>query len=267
MARVPKDKYKDNPLVSIDGARVRAAIGEGGYSVMSVARAIGEDHRTLDSIVQGKQARTRKHRLKRLSKFLNVSEAWLSGEDEAPVDALPPWDLGAPAVFGDEVFNLDQNFIPHLVGGDVLDAPFYQLAWARMVENVIGAWRRDIEEGVPEAQSALEEIDEIGSSKGPWTTVSQAVQQVMAVVWFRPACLLPPDPNGGLPLVFGSRHELVRTADVWAKSASEMLHIMLGPWFEGRQQVDYGVLLWIIRWTRGPMITRNRAARLINTEV
>ena len=101
MPRVPKDKFKNNPLVSIDGARVRAAIEEGGYSVMGVARAIGEDHRTLDSIVQGKQARTRKRRLKKLSKFLNVSEAWLSGEDEAPVDALPPWDLGEPAVLVD----------------------------------------------------------------------------------------------------------------------------------------------------------------------
>ena len=267
MARVPKDKYKNNPPVSIDGGRVRAAIRDSGQSVMGVARAIGEDHRTLDSIVQGKQARTRKHRLKKLSKFLNVSETWLSGEDQAPVDGLPPWDLGEPVVFGDYVFNLDQNFVPHQFDGDVSEAPTYQLAWARMVENVIGAWRRDIEEGVPEAQSALEEIEEIDSSKGPWPTVSKAVQQVMAVVWFRPTCLLPPDPNGGLPLVFGSRDELVRTADVWAKSASEMLHIMLGPWFEGRQQVDYGVLLGIIRWTRGPMITRNRAARLINTEV
>ena len=101
MARVPKDKYKDDPPVAIDGARVRAAIRHSGQSVMSVARAIGEDHRTLDSIVQGKQARTRKHRLKKLSKFLNVSEAWLFGEDKAPIDGLPPWDLGEPDVFGD----------------------------------------------------------------------------------------------------------------------------------------------------------------------
>jgi len=128
MARVPKDKYKNNPPVSIDGARVRAAIGGGGYSVMSVARAIGEDHRTLDSIVQGKQARTRKSRREKLSRFLQVSETWLSGEDQTPLDGLPPWDLGEPAVPGDRGFHVDENLIIHALDREISDAPFYQLA-------------------------------------------------------------------------------------------------------------------------------------------
>ena len=137
MARIPKDKYKNNPPVSIDGGRVRAAIRDSGQSVMGVARAIGEDHRTLDSIIQGKQARTRRRRLKKLSKFLNVSETWLSGEDEPPLDGLPPWDLGEPAVLGDNVFHLDQNLISQGLEHEISEAPFYQLAWARMVESIV----------------------------------------------------------------------------------------------------------------------------------
>ncbi len=263
MPRVPKDKFKNNPLVSIDGARVRAAIEEGGYSVMGVARAIGEDHRTLDSIVQGKQARTRKRRRKKLSEFLNVSEAWLSGEDEPPLDGLPPWDLGEPAVLGDNVFHLDQNLISQGLEHEISEAPFYQLAWARMVESIVGAWKRDIEDGIPEARSTLEKLGKADPSQEAWSTVAKAVQRLTAIVWLQAGCLLPPGLTGDNPISgIDSRENRIRSADVCARSASELLNVVLGPWFEGRRRVDYGLLLGLIKWSADGMVIPNRAARI-----
>ncbi len=270
MARVPKDKYKNNPPVSIDGARVRAAIAEGGYSVMGVARAIGEDHRTLDSIVQGKQARTRKRRLKKLSKFLNVSETWLSGEEEPPLGGLPPWDLGEPATLGDYVFHLYQNLVSEGLEHEISEAPFYQLAWARMVESIVGAWKRDIEDGIPEARSTLEKLGKADPSQEAWSTVAKAVQRLTAIVWLQAGCLLPPGLTGDNPISgIDSRENRIRSADVCARAASEMLNVLLGPWFEGRRRVDYGLLLGLIKWS-ADMIIPNRAARIsrmLKTEV
>lgn len=257
MGRIPKDKYKDNPLVPIDGARVRAAIRlqRDDRSVKATAEAIGVDHRTLDSIVQGKTLRTRESRLRGLSAFLHVSEAWLSGEDQAPVDGLPPWDLGSPVIPGEFGFHSDENFIRHRLDRKVSDAPLYQLAWARMVERVIRAWKRDLEEGVPAAQSAIDLIQGAYPDLKLWSAVSLAVQRLMAVGWFRQVCLLPADHAEGAPFIFRSREEQVLSADTWAKSVSEMLDVMLGPWFQGRQRLDYEFLVMLLRWAVAGMPT------------
>ena len=135
----------------------------------------------------------------------------------------------------------------------------------------MGAWKRDIEDGVPNAGTALEVIEEVYLEQGPWSTVSIAVQRFMADSWLRQICLFPPELLEGDPAVFEwrfvSREEQVSSADVCARSASEILNIMLGPWFQGRQQVDYEIMLMLIRWSMAGMLTPNHAARIFKTEV
>src|SRR5690348_1514574 len=81
---------REHPLVSIVGARVRAAIEWKGLSVNGAARRIGVSQQTLDSIVRGKTKRCYESLRERLAKLLALPAAWLGGETDL-LPALTPW--------------------------------------------------------------------------------------------------------------------------------------------------------------------------------
>src|SRR2546426_4603228 len=73
-------KREEDPLVAIDGARVRAAIDWKGLSVNRAAGRIKVSQQTLDSIVRGQTKRCYESLRERLAKLLELPAPWLGGE-------------------------------------------------------------------------------------------------------------------------------------------------------------------------------------------
>src|SRR6266852_3633553 len=85
-----RPKREEDPLVAIDGARVRAAIEWKGLSVNGAAGRIDVSQQTLDSIVRGKTKRCYKGLRESLAKLLDLPAAWLGGETDL-LPSLTTW--------------------------------------------------------------------------------------------------------------------------------------------------------------------------------
>src|SRR2546430_17162249 len=87
---LPISKREEDPLVAIDGARVRAAIEWKGLSVNGAAGRIDVSQQTLDSIVRGKTKRCYKGLRESLARLLDLPAAWLGGETDL-LPSLTTW--------------------------------------------------------------------------------------------------------------------------------------------------------------------------------
>src|SRR4051812_46784380 len=80
----------EDPLVAIDGARVRAAIEWKGLSVNAAARKLRVSQQTLDSIVRAKTKRCYSSLRDQLAERLGRPAEWLGGETHLQ-PALTSW--------------------------------------------------------------------------------------------------------------------------------------------------------------------------------
>lgn len=83
-----RGKWRDNPLVPIDGARVREALDLSGRSLPELARQLGERRQTLDYVVRSATTRCRQGRRAAIARALGVSDAWLGGAGDAGMEWL-----------------------------------------------------------------------------------------------------------------------------------------------------------------------------------
>ena len=79
-------KFAEDPLVPIDGGRLRAAIDLRGYTISGLARDIGVKQQTLDYAVHRNQ-KCRQSLLTDVSRRLRVRELWLRGGSGGPARA------------------------------------------------------------------------------------------------------------------------------------------------------------------------------------
>lgn len=97
----PRRKEGWEPLVSIDGVRVKALIEHMGISIAEAARRAQVRYQTLDFIVKGRSQRARVDQRARLARVLRVSHRWIGGEktDAPPLLAVLMESEGGPSFY------------------------------------------------------------------------------------------------------------------------------------------------------------------------
>ena len=279
---VPKRKHHrkvEEPLVPIDGARVRAAIEWAGLSINGTASRIKVSQQTLDSIVRGRTRRCRKGLRDKLAGLLELPTQWLGGEtDLAP--SLAPW-LPYPELKKRPPRVLDENLMPHLVppeGDTALRStlpPRYQLAAYRLCKQIVAAWKRDIDAGNTEAQAALSRMAAGQWGNREWDRASMLVTRLVSAFWWRRLFLKPPplpeaiDPTRhytdeewfalGDKMMRQNQEQIaeqVEAADQIAASAAAALTTALRPWFENKRELSYPRFIETLDWaSRGVGVT------------
>jgi hypothetical protein len=272
LPKVPRDKYRENQNVPIVAERLVAAIEFQGLSVKRTAELADEKQQTIQRIAQGTTQRCRHARRRRLAATLGVADEWLGGADVPPIAGLPAGT--AWTIDGVDTRLADENFSMFSIGDAALP-PAYQLQWVRLSERVLEAWRRDIAAGIEDAQTLAELFPGQDADAGdPTLTVSRLLQRALGAMWWRRRLLLPirvpeapanvdqlgPEERWELALenerLVGAQAPGVSPADMdeFARRAAEAIHVILGPWIEGRRALNYQAAFILLQWLRGGML-------------
>src|SRR5437899_11541006 len=151
MTRPHRRKREEDPLVAIDGTRVRAAIEWKGMSVNAAGGRIDVSQQTLDSIVRGKTKRCYKSLRESLAGLLDLPAPGLGGQADL-LPSLTTWlpqpELGyQPPLWVDE----DMRIVRPPAKGNLTQRttllPRYQLAANDLCKRIAEAWKRDIKQG------------------------------------------------------------------------------------------------------------------------
>jgi len=269
----PKRKHrrkKEDPLVPIDGGRVRAAITWKGLSVNAAAARMGVSQRTLDSIVRGKTKRCYQSLRDKLARLVGRPATWLGGETDLQ-PALTPWlplpDLGyEPPLWVDENIRI----IRPPADGDLTQRtslpPRYQLAAHDLSADILRAWRRDIEREHPDAQAAISRLAIGRWKKNPWDRAAMLITRLISAFWWRAALLSPRELPGAIDpqqlseddwkaLGRKVRREAERMAaeqlaadDEFAASVAAALNTVLRPWLTGDRELNYKTFVGMLEW-------------------
>lgn len=233
-------RKREDPLVAIDGVRVRAAIEWKGMSVNRAAQRMNVSQQTLDSIVRGKTKRCYQSLRETLAKLVGVPGSWLGGEAGA-LPSLTSWlpypNLGyEPPLWVDENMRIIRPPAGGGIGQRGTLAPRYQLAAQDLSKRITDAWKRDVEQGMKGAKAALAQLAVGRWKDNAWDRVNMLVARLISAFWWRRAVLKNPKVND-------------QTADdEFAVSAASALTAILEPWLKGRQELDYHWLVDTLEW-------------------
>lgn len=236
----PHRRKRQDPLVAIDGARVRAAVEWKGLSVNGAAGRLNVSQQTLDSIVRGKTKRCYESLRRNLAKLLDLPAAWLGGETDL-LPSLTTWlpypELGyQPPLWVDE----NMRIIRPSPEGDLSQRttlpPRYQLAANEICQQVAKAWKRDIDRGNRKAHAALSRFAEGRWKKNPLERAMMLLTRLLSAFWWRRLFLGPPafpQPEGD---------------DEFTVAAASALATTLGPWFTDKRELDYEGFVGALEW-------------------
>ena len=279
---IPKRKHRrkaEEPLVPIDGARVRAAIEWAGLTVNGAATRMKVRQQTLDSIVRQKTKRCFESLRDKLAALLDLPAEWLGGETDL-LPSLTPW-LPYPGEESRPPRVVDENLVGRLVppdGDPTLRAglpPRYQLAAHQLGTKIFGAWKRDIDRGNNEAKEALARLGVGQWQQHEWERAAMLITRLLSAFWWRRLFLKPPP----LPQPIDAERaytdeewfalsqnlwrenrervtEAVEANDELAAHAAAALSTALRPWFEGKRDLSYRRSLDTLEWaSRGAGVT------------
>ena len=258
-----RPKREEDPLVAIDGARVRAAIEWKGFSVNAAAGRIDVSQQTLDSIVRGKTKRCYKGLRESLAKLLDLPAAWLGGETDL-LPSLTTW-LPYPRLRNQPPRWVDEDMrtIRPPAEGDLTQRttlpPRYQLAAHDLSKRIAEAWKRDIKQGKRDAKAALSQLAVGRWKKNPWDRAMMLVTRLASAFWWRrlflkPAPLpAPVDPSKFTDVEWralgeGRPPEDLAVDDQFAAAAASALTTTLGPWFAGERELNYEGFVDVLEW-------------------
>ena len=243
-------RKKEDPLVPIDGARVRAAITWKGLSVNAAAARMGVSQRTLDSIVRRKTKRCYQTLRDKLARLVARPAEWLGGETNlqpALTSWLPLPDLGyKPPLWVDE----NMRLVRPTAQGDLTQRtslpPRYQLAAHDLSADILKAWRRDIDRKNPDAQAAISRLAVGRWNKNPWDRAAMLVTRLISAFWWRRG-FLKGALNSGLnaSLKAGTAES---ADDDFAVAAASALTTLLQPWLSGKQPLNYESFVDLLEW-------------------
>src|SRR6266566_6308145 len=247
-------RKREDPLVAINGERVRAAIEWKGLSVNGAAGRLNVSQQTLDSIVRGTTKRCYKSLRESLAGLLALPAAWLGGETDL-LPSLTSWlpypELGyQPPLWVDENMRIIRPSAGKGLTKRTTLPPRYQLAAHDLCKRIAEAWKRDIEQGTRDAKAALSQLAVGRWKKNPWDRAMMLVTRHASAFWWRRLFLKPaPLPAPVDPSKFtddewralgeGRLAEDVAVDDRFAAAAASALTTALGPWFAGERELNY----------------------------
>jgi len=233
-------KREEDPLVAIDGVRVRAAIEWKGMSVNGAAGRIDVSQQTLDSIVRGKTKRCYKGLRESLARLVELPAAWLGGETDL-LPSLTTWlpypELGyQPPLWVDENMRIIRPPADSDLTRRTTLPPRYQLAANEICQQIAKAWKRDIEHGNREAKAALSHLAEGRWNKNPWERAMMLVTRLISGFWWRRLFLKSPASAEA------------DADDEFAAAAASALAATLRPWFAGKRGLSYNSFVATLQW-------------------
>ena len=270
MVKRPHRRKRDEPLVAINGQRVRAAIEWKGMSINRAAVSMEVSQQTLDSIVRVQTSRCHQSLRDKLATLLGLPAAWLGGEADL-LPSLTPWlplpELGyQPPLWVDE----NMRIIRPPEAGDLTQRtglpPRYQLAAHEICQDIVTAWKRDIDDGNREAKAALSRLAEGRWKNNPWDRATMLVTRLVSAFWWRRLLLKgTPLPEAVDPKQFTDAEwralgekmisenqrraaEQLEANDQFASTAVRALSTVLRPWFAGERELDYEALMGALEW-------------------
>ncbi len=271
--RPHRPKREEDPLVVIDGARVRAAIEWKGMSVNGAASHIDVSQQTLDSIVRGTTKRCYKGLRERLATLLDLPAAWLGGEADL-LPGLTPWlpypELGyQPPLWVDESMRITRPPAEGDLTRRTTLPPRYQLAAQDLGKQVVEAWKRDVKGGNKDAERALSRLAVGEWKKRPWDRAMMVLARLVSAFWWRRLFLRPPalpaavDPKRFTDAEWRALGEKVMTDN--QVRAAELLEAdnqvagataaawtaVLRPWFAGERELNYRAFIEVLEWASG----------------
>ena len=269
MARLKRQhrRKSEDALVSIDGARVRAAIEWKGLSVNGAAAKLRIKQQTLDSIVRSQTKRCYASLRDKLARLVDLPATWLGGETDR-LPSLTPW-LPHPGLGYEPPLWVDENLRlvrPPGEGEHAALPPRYQLAAYELCGQIVTAWRRDIDRGDRKAKAALSRLAVGEWKKNPWNRAMMLVTRFVSAVWWRRLLLDPPpllEPVDPTRFTDGEwealskrmiRQNLERAAnqlaayDRFAVAAASAMATTLEPWFSDEQELNYEHFVGALEW-------------------
>lgn len=269
----PKRKHRrkqEDPLVPIDGTRVRAAITWKGMSVNAAASRIGVSQRTIDSIVRCQTKRCYQSLRDALAGLVERPAAWLGGETDLQPSLtpwLPPPGLGyTPPLWVDENMRIVRPTAERDFTQRASLPPRYQLAAHDLSADILRAWRRDIDVGNADAQTAIARLATGLWKQSPWDRAAMLTTRLISAFWWRRSLLKPPPlPSAVDPKQFSDDEwlalgqkvqaaaeqraaEQLAADDEFAAASATALTTALRPWLAGDQQLNYGAFVGVLEW-------------------
>jgi len=229
--------------------RLRTAKDMSGLTAAAIAaKSVEINQKTLSDWLAGRRTRGRVEQLRALAEVLDVDLDWLRGEATPPVPGLMPY-LGAT--------RWSENGYPNSSPWTLDRPPAYQLAFGRMVHDVLKAYWRDVRSGDVGAlklrdffrrlamkQGRLAEGEEaVRTAETVFLTV--AIERAMGVrFWRRTISVSPQDLDPSRSARLPSPEEV----DAFALAMRAIGRAALGPWMEGRARLDYRRFHVATRW-------------------
>ena len=246
-----RGKREDDPLVPIQGVRVRAAIEWRGLSVNGAAARMKVSQQTLDSIVRGRTKRCYQSLRDKLATLCELPAAWLGGETDL-LPGLTPW-LPLPELGYQPPLWVDENMrVVRPSGGSDLTQrttlpPRYQLAAHQLSQQIANAWKRDVAADNGEAKTALSRLAKGRWMERPWDRAMMLVTRLVSGFWWRRLFLMPPG-NRMAPENPQRGAEALEADNQFAAHAASALTALLQPWFTGERQLDYKAFVRALEW-------------------
>jgi len=223
-------KYRDDPLVVFAADRVQAAIRHDGVSVAALARALRVRQPTLYYVCSGKNRRCRRSLLEKMAKRFRVQRRWLEGDPDAGpyVDrqvelakrqgtVFDPWEL--------------REGLP----------PFAELRASKLVDDILGAWQRDLRSGVapaPPPDTTIGQVWRDMNEENRWIWIGAWLERLILqpTVYRQLAYRLPGKITAGQAELFDW---LGSPDDSMSASLVDVLERLLAPWLEGSRPLNY----------------------------
>lgn len=225
-----KGKFGDDPLVPIDGERVRAAIElYRQVTIREAARRIGEllkpprqsqlRQSTLQSIVEGRTSQCRSSLRKAIARYVGLPEPFLAGEQDDIPGIIRELPIPAPGV--------------RQLGPLSILPTRAQVAARRVGVRVLKAFERDIRDGIaPRPHECSVLLRAWDNPPVRRQLFSIGLHELLNPVRLR-ASLLARPTDGSPPSVPDSEQDAIGTA------VADSLEALLRPWLEGRETLNY----------------------------
>jgi hypothetical protein len=223
-------KYRADPLVAFISDRVRAAVRYSEVSVAALAGALAVPQPTLQYIVSGKTRRCRRSLLEKMAKRLHVQRRWLEGDPGAGPYVDRQIELAKRQGTISEPWELREGL-----------PPLAELRAGTLIEDILGAWKRDLKSGVAPAPPPDTTVGQV------WREMNEENRWIWIGAWLE-RLVLQPTAYRAAAYAFPERITArdIEVVDWLGEADEEMstglvsaLERLLDPWLRGTRQLNY----------------------------
>jgi len=264
--RVPHQKKLNQPLVALNGDRLKGALETNGLTVRGSVRALREQGirttaPTIGGLIRGLQRRCHEEVFEGLVQLLRGSvpadryRKWLSGTSHTLRNLPASWLLQAPQGWAlplNRIVTDASGYSFPIDGAEgrtlhpLRPGPGYILEADRLNAEIVKSWQADLRDDVRSAHLALRKLGKDYPNHDPWTALSAAVESMLSCAVWRRELLERP---WQLPVMATPAAEASweRDTDEFARLLAMSLRVLLRPWLSGQGSLNYLTFVGLCR--------------------